>query len=86
MNLLDIARAALVERSAITLPAAVASAGQAAELRALLTIIAADWPEAERAEALAVALADPDAGPDIVPAAGGRTHASRYAHFQQQKN
>lgn len=32
---------------------------QAAELRELVAVVAADWPEAERREALAVALADP---------------------------
>lgn len=60
MNLLDIARAALVE-VAPSPPAAPAAAtpAQEAELRALVACVAASWPEAERAEALAVALADP---------------------------
>lgn len=61
MNLLDIARAARAEvapspQAAIkpeTTPA------QVAELRALVALVAASWPEAERAEALAVALTDP---------------------------
>lgn len=60
MNLLDIARAALAEvaPSPPVAPAA-ATPEQGAELRALVALVAADWPEAERAEALAVALADP---------------------------
>ena len=41
--------------------AAVATAQQVAELRALVAIVAADWPESERDAALAVALADPEA-------------------------
>lgn len=36
-----------------------ATPAQGAELRALVARVAASWPEAERAEALAVALADP---------------------------
>ncbi len=34
---------------------------QAAELRALFAIVAADWPAVEQAEALALALSDPEA-------------------------
>lgn len=34
---------------------------QAAELRALFAIVAADWPDVEQAEALALALSDPEA-------------------------
>jgi hypothetical protein len=56
MRMLDIARAALRDRSHN-----VATPEQAAELRELVAIVAASWPEAERAEALAVALADPEA-------------------------
>lgn len=39
----------------------VATPEQAAELRALVSRVTLEWPNAERAEALAVALADPDA-------------------------
>lgn len=41
--------------------ATVATPGQAAELRELVAIVAAGWPDDERADALAAALADPDA-------------------------
>lgn len=40
-------------------PAPVATPEQAAELRELVAIVAARWPDDERAEALAAALADP---------------------------
>lgn len=59
MNLLDIARAALAEAAPSPTAATVTTPAQAAELRALVARVAASWPEAERAEALAVALADP---------------------------
>jgi hypothetical protein len=39
----------------------VATSGQAAELRELVGIVAANWPDDERAEAMATALVDPDA-------------------------
>lgn len=69
MNLLDIASAALAEfrrGATATSPAAdsrtvAATPEQATELRALVAIVAAAWPESERAEALAVALSDPEA-------------------------
>ena len=38
----------------------IATPSEAAELRELVSLVAADWPEAERAEALAAALADPE--------------------------
>lgn len=56
MNLLDIARAAVAEVA----PSPPATPAQTAELRALVALVAESWPEAERAEALAVALADPE--------------------------
>ena len=40
-------------------PQRYATQEQAAELRELVALVAAAWPDAERAEALAVALADP---------------------------
>ncbi len=41
--------------------ATVATPGRSAELRELVGIVAADWPDDERADALAAALADPEA-------------------------
>ncbi len=56
MNLLDAARLALAEAK---VPEFRATAEQAVELRELVWLVAADWPEDQRAEALAAALADP---------------------------
>ena len=58
MNLLDLARAALADASPPTRSATIA---EAAELRALVGIVAADWSGDERAEGMAAALADPNA-------------------------
>lgn len=59
MNLLDIARAALADVAPSPPTATAPTPAQESELRALVARVAASWPEAERAEALAVALADP---------------------------
>lgn len=59
MNLLDLARSALPP-----VPESGATDEQAAELRRLVGIVSADWPADERAGALAVALADPEAALD----------------------
>lgn len=52
-----VARAEVAEQG----PVSVATPEQAAELRALFAIVAADWPDVEQAEALALALSDPEA-------------------------
>lgn len=62
MNLLDLARSALpVDCSPEGATKTTATPQQARELRELVGMIGADWSDADRAEALAVALADPDA-------------------------
>ena len=57
MNLLDLARSALIT-GADTTP--VAAPGQADELRELVAIVAAVWPDDDPTDALAAALADPE--------------------------
>jgi hypothetical protein len=54
-------KAAILAELVATNDSRVATPEQATELCELVDIVAAEWPEAERAEALAVALADPDA-------------------------
>ena len=56
MNLLDLARAALAEQASLPV-----TPSQAAELRALVTLIFAEANDTDRAEVLRVALGDPEA-------------------------
>jgi len=52
-------KAAILAELAVNDAAECATREQATELRELVGIVAADWPDDERAEALAAALADP---------------------------
>ena len=52
-------KAAILAELAANDPAPVATPEQAAELRELVGIVAVDWPDVERAEVIACALADP---------------------------
>ena len=61
MNHLAVARAALAEVAPSPTAATAATPAQESELRALLARIAAGWSDVDKAEALAVALADPEA-------------------------
>lgn len=64
-------------------PAPVATPEQAAELRELVGIVAADWPDDERAEAIAFALADPaDALTSFRALVAGRPRAASTAGEQ----
>lgn len=54
-------KAAILAELAANDAAEGATREQATELRELVGIVAADWPDDERAEAIAAALADPDA-------------------------
>jgi len=54
-------KAAILAELAVNDAAECATREQATELRELVGIVAADWPDDERAEALAAALADPEA-------------------------
>ena len=60
MNLLDLARSALVNRPSGDPPRRNATSAEAAELRALVRVVLADAPQ-EWDEVTAVAVADPEA-------------------------